>query len=75
MLVTGVCAGFGQLAMTRAYALDQAARVGAVGYLAVVVSALLGALALGEVPDALATIGMLLVIAGGLVTSLRRASS
>ncbi|HEY8080018.1 MAG TPA: EamA family transporter, partial [Labilithrix sp.] len=74
MVVAGVCAGFAQLAMTRAYTLDRAARVGGFMYLSVVVSALLGALALGEAPNALAIAGMLLVIVGGVVSANRRAS-
>jgi len=72
MLATGLSAGFAQIAMTRAYALDQAARVSSVGNLSVVVSALLGALALGERPSLSAIMGMLLVIAGGVVVTFVR---
>lgn len=68
MGLAGVCAGFGQLAMTRAYALENAARVSGMSYLAVVVSGLLGAVALGERPTATAIAGMSLVIAGGLLS-------
>jgi drug/metabolite transporter (DMT)-like permease len=68
MIAAGLCAGFGQLAMTRAYSLESAARVGGMSYLSVVVSALLGAAALGERPDAIAVIGMGLVIGGGLLS-------
>ncbi len=68
--LAGVCGGVAQLAMTRAYALARAARVAAVGYLAVVVSALYGSLALGEAPRATAALGMVLVIAGGLTIAL-----
>jgi drug/metabolite transporter (DMT)-like permease len=67
MIAAGVCAGFGQLAMTRAYTLGRAARVSAVGYVAVVVSALLGAVVLREIPRALAVVGMVLVVGGGLM--------
>jgi len=73
MLGAGVCAGFGQLAMTRAYTLGRAARVAAVGYLAVVVSAVYGAIALAELPPRTAWLGMALVIAGGLTVALPRA--
>jgi drug/metabolite transporter (DMT)-like permease len=66
MLAAGLCAGFAQLAMTRAYALEPAANVGSMGYLGVVVSALLGAIALHEWPTTSAIVGMGLVIAGGL---------
>jgi drug/metabolite transporter (DMT)-like permease len=75
MIAAGVCAGFAQIAMTRAYALEAAARVGGIGYVAVVVSALLGAIALHERPDAIAIAGMLLVIAGGLLASFTRRAS
>lgn len=67
MTGAGLSAGFAQLAMTRAYALERAAHVGSIGYLGVVISALLGALALHEWPTLGATVGMLLVVAGGLV--------
>lgn len=69
MLVAGLSAGVAQLAMTRAYALERAARVSGVGYLAVVVSAILGAAVLGEKPGVAAMMGMGLVVAGGLVVS------
>ncbi len=69
-LLAGVCGGLAQLGMTRAYALARAARVAAVGYLAVVVSALYGSLALGEAPHATAALGMVLVIGGGLTIAL-----
>ena len=69
-LLAGVCGGLAQLAMTRAYALARAARVAAVGYLAVVVSALYGSFALGEAPRATAALGMVIVIAGGLTIAL-----
>jgi drug/metabolite transporter (DMT)-like permease len=68
MLGAGLCAGIGQLAMTRAYALEHAARVGGMSYLSVVASALLGALALGERPGLTAILGMGLVIAAGLLS-------
>ncbi len=66
MIFAGVCAGFAQIAMTRAYALGEAAKVSSFGYLAVVVSALLGAFALHEWPTRMKAVGMLMVIVGGL---------
>jgi len=69
MVGTGLCAGLAQLAMTRAYALEMAARVSPFGYLSVVASSLFGAALLGERPDALALGGMALVIAGGIVVA------
>lgn len=67
MLAAGVCAGVGQLTMTRAYATERAARVGGMSYLAVVVSAALGAIALGEIPSRVTVLGMTLVVTGGAV--------
>jgi drug/metabolite transporter (DMT)-like permease len=69
MLAAGVCGGLAQIAMTRAYAAEQAARVSAMSYLSVVASAVLGAVALKERPPAIALIGMLLVIGGGVVVT------
>ncbi|MEO6420343.1 MAG: DMT family transporter, partial [Polyangiaceae bacterium] len=69
MLAAGVCAGFAQLAMTRAYSLEIAARVSPFGYISVAASAGLGAIALHEWPDHLAVLGMLLVVSGGLVVT------
>ncbi|MBX3234054.1 MAG: DMT family transporter [Labilithrix sp.] len=71
MLLAGICAGVAQLAMTRAYALENAARVAGMSYLAVVASALLGAALLDERPGPTATIGMLLVVAGGVLVTTR----
>lgn len=70
MILAGVCAGVAQICMTRAYALERAARVSAVGYVAVATSAVLGAIALHEWPTKTALAGMGLVIAGGLVIAL-----
>lgn len=72
MVAAGLCAGFAQLAMTRAYALEHAARVSGMSYLSVVASALLGAVAFGERPGPTAIAGMALVIAGGLLVTFAR---
>ncbi len=72
IVLAGLCGGFGQLTLTRAYTLEAAARVSGMGYLSVVASALLGAIALGERPGALAICGMALVIAGGLIVTFVR---
>ncbi|AKU99448.1 Membrane protein [Labilithrix luteola] len=69
MVAAGLCAGFAQIAMTRAYALQNAARVSAMSYLSVVASALLGAGLLGETPKASAIAGMAFVIVGGLIVT------
>lgn len=75
MVLAGICAGIAQLAMTRAYSLESAARVSGMSYLSVVASALLGATLLGERPGPTATMGMLLVIAGGVLVTTRRRST
>jgi len=72
IFAAGICAGFAQLAMTRAYTLESAARVSGIGYLSVVTSAILGAVALGERPTAGALAGMALVVAGGLLVTFMR---
>ncbi len=72
MVLAGVAAGFAQIAMTRAYALERAARVGSMSYLSVVASALLGAVVLGERPPLLALGGMALVVASGLLVTFTR---
>lgn len=69
MFGAGICGGLGQIAMTRAYAAEQAARVSAMSYLSVVASAVLGAAVLGERPPAIALAGMVLVIGGGVVVT------
>jgi drug/metabolite transporter (DMT)-like permease len=72
MLLAGVAGGFAQLAMTRAYALAAAAKVGSLSYTAVVASMALGALVLGERPAPLALLGTGLVIAGGMLVTFAR---
>jgi drug/metabolite transporter (DMT)-like permease len=72
VLAAGICGGFAQLAMTRAYTLERAARVSGMGYLSVVTSAILGAAVLGEHPTLGALGGMALVVAGGLLVTFMR---
>ncbi|MGK4004295.1 DMT family transporter [Sorangium sp. So ce1036] len=76
LVATGLAGGLAQLAMTRAYALDNAARIGAIGYAGVVLSHVLGAAWLGEIPSAHQLLGTALVMAAGLwlaVQALREA--
>ena len=70
LAATGLCGGLGQLAMTRAYSHDHAARVSALGYSGVVFTRTLGALFFGELPTAMQVLGSSLVIASGLTLSL-----
>jgi drug/metabolite transporter (DMT)-like permease len=72
MVSSGICAGFAQLAMTRAYAMESAARVSGMNYLTVVVSAVLGVTILGERPGPTAFAGMALVIVGGILLTATR---
>lgn len=72
MLAGGLCAGLGQLTMTRAYALENAAKVSGMSYLSVVASAALGGVVFGERPGPTAVAGMLLVVAGGVVVTFAR---
>ena len=59
---TGLFATVGQLQLTRAYAAAPAARIGAVGYSAVVFAGLIGWAVWGETPDAQSLVGAALVI-------------
>jgi drug/metabolite transporter (DMT)-like permease len=67
---TGVFGGLAQLAMTRAYALEKAARLGALGYLGIVFAHLFAAVALGERPRPIEAIGAVLIVAAGLALAL-----
>jgi drug/metabolite transporter (DMT)-like permease len=75
VISVGVFATGGQLAMTRAYSLDRAARVGAAGWAQVVFALLLDGLARGRWPDRTAAVGIALLLFAGfvLVESARRA--
>ncbi len=73
LLVMGVLATTAQLLMTRGYALAPAAQVGPFGYTIVIFAALLGWLLWGEVPDARAAWGALLVMGAG-VLALQRST-
>jgi drug/metabolite transporter (DMT)-like permease len=71
LLWMGVAGGLGQLAMTRAYSLDQAARVSAFGYAGVVFARLFALPIFGEVPRAAQIVGSLLVVGAGAATAWR----
>jgi drug/metabolite transporter (DMT)-like permease len=70
MILAGVCAGLAQVAMTRSYALERAARVSPMGYLQVVVGAALSAIVLAEPLSTQGAIGIALVLVGGLVIAI-----
>ena len=61
----GLTGGLAQIAMTRAYALDSAARVSVMGFSSVAIMRLLAVPVFGEVPSLAQTTGSLLVIAAG----------
>lgn len=67
LLATGLAGGLAQLAMTRAYALERAARVSAAGYLGVALTHVLAALILGEAASAHQALGAGLVVSAGLL--------
>jgi drug/metabolite transporter (DMT)-like permease len=73
LLGAGLGGGGAQLAMTRAYSLHRAAPVTAISSLGVVFTYLLAAAAFAEQPTEWQVGGALLVIAAGVVVSLRRA--
>ncbi|MFO0555713.1 MAG: DMT family transporter [Polyangiaceae bacterium] len=77
LVIAGVAGGSAQLAMTRAYALTEAARLGAVSYLGTVFSFVGSILLLGERPVWSQIAGAGLVIGAGIALALgsRRASS
>jgi drug/metabolite transporter (DMT)-like permease len=67
LAATGLAGGLAQLAMTRAYALERAARVGPVSYLGVVLSHLGSAALLGERVGPAQVAGATLVVGAGVV--------
>jgi len=75
LLVTGLCAGLAQIAMTRAYALDHAARVSALAFSGVVFVRILAVPIFGEVPNAMQTIGSLSVVGSGVLLTMGGAAA
>ncbi len=67
LVVAGLMGGLAQVVMTKAYGLDKAARVGAAGYSGVVISMILGALFLHEIPRPAQLAGAALVVMSGLL--------
>ncbi len=65
LVVTGVSGGVAQLAMTRAYAMTEAARLGAVGYLGTVMAVAAAILFLDERPSWTQLAGSALVVGAG----------
>lgn len=66
LVLAGISGGFAQVIMTKAYGLDKAARVSAVGYSGVVMSQIFGVLVLHESPGVRQLAGAGLVVISGL---------
>ena len=75
VLAMGMFATAGQFAMTRAYSLDKAARVGATNFIQVLLALGVDAAVFGRLPAAGAAVGIGLVVAGGLLLVLDTARS
>lgn len=67
LVVTGLTGGIAQLCMTRAYALTEAAKLGAVSYLGTVLTQIGAILLLHERPGSRQLLGATLVVGAGLV--------
>ncbi|MGF1510025.1 MAG: DMT family transporter [Myxococcota bacterium] len=67
LALAGMTGGLAQLAVTRAYALERAARVGAIGYFGIVLTQFLAEIWLGEVVEFHQRLGALMVVMAGLV--------
>jgi drug/metabolite transporter (DMT)-like permease len=65
MAVGGLTSTVAQIAMTRAYSLDAAARVGGMNYLNIVASLLLSVLFFGEHPGPRALVGIVAIVLSG----------
>jgi drug/metabolite transporter (DMT)-like permease len=65
LTATGLCGGLGQIAMTRAYALDSAARVSILGYAGMVLTRGLALPFFGEIPGIAQAVGSTFVVASG----------
>jgi len=69
--VAALAGGLSQVAITRAYALDRAARLGAISYAGVLLTYALEAVALSRVPTPTQLAGAAFVVAAGLLTVTR----
>jgi len=70
LVLTGLTGGFAQLAMTRAYSLDRAARISALSYLCIIFTNLFAIPVFGSLPGFWQIIGSGLVILSGLIVAL-----
>lgn len=70
LLLTGLSGGLAQVAMTRAYSLDRAARISALNYLGIIFTNLLAIPVFGSIPGFWQIVGSALVIVSGLFITL-----
>lgn len=70
LVVTGLSGGLAQIFMTRAYSLDQAARVSILGYSGMILTRAFAVPLFHEVPSAGQAIGSALVVASGVLLAL-----
>lgn len=75
LFVTGLSGGLAQICMTRAYSLDRAARVSAIGYSGIVFTRVFALPVFGERPTLVAVAGSVLVIGSGVALALRGAGA
>jgi drug/metabolite transporter (DMT)-like permease len=74
LLATGMTGGLAQIAMTRAYTLDNAARVSAITYSGIIFTRLFAVPVFGEVPGWIQIAGSALVIAAGVMLARTKAA-
>ncbi len=70
LVIAGVSGGLAQLAMTRAYALTQAARLGAISYVGTVIGFIGAIVVLGERPEWSQVAGAALVVGAGMTLAI-----
>ena len=75
LLVLGVAALFGQYFVTRAYGTDKPGLVSAIGYSNIIFSLCFGLLLGDAFPDILSFMGIICIIASGIIISLQRRKS
>lgn len=69
LLGVGASAGFGQLAMTRAYSLDRAATISALSYAGIVITHVMAVPIFGDTPTHWQIMGGALVVGAGLIVT------
>jgi len=70
LILTGISGGLGQVAMTRAYSLDNAARISALSYLGIIFTNIFAIPVFGDIPGFWQLVGTAFVILSGVFISL-----